>query len=167
MTTNVLQTTLKFLLVLALAMPIGLAIADDGDKKDGVVILKCAESIGIRFNADGQIVGTVPEEAAGFSPKVVMLEGTFDEPDSCGVPLGVPLAPCPECLRDLINISGCRAHIAFPGSPLVVHSSKKAIPGTNYSLFLSITEYVFQCHGGLLSPSVEDGYSTSDTNAPQ
>jgi hypothetical protein len=150
MTTNVLQTTLKFLLVVALAMPIGLAIADDDDKKrDENAMLKCAESIGIRFNEQGQIVDTISDDDAGFDPTIVMLETTFDEgqePASCG-----HLATCGECLKDLINISGCRAHKAFPGSPLIVNSSIEPIDlgmGPNDVLFLSITEYVFRCRGG-------------------
>ena len=143
MTTNVLQTTLKFLLVLALAMPIGLAIAGQG----GVQILKCAESVGITFGENkGSILGLLDPDNAGngFGPTVVMIEGDFPEPETCS-----PLGSCTECLRDLITESRCRAR-DFPGTPLIVHSSTQEINVTDGKdlLFFTITEHVFLCRGG-------------------
>ena len=126
-------------------MPIGNVIADNGGQKQGNVIVKCAESIGIEFDDQGHIVGTISDEIAGFTPTVVMVEATFGEPESCDSEI-TGVAHCGECLTDFINLHRCRADIAYPGSPMVIHRSSSPIHTIpNGVLFLSITEYVFQC----------------------
>lgn len=83
-----------------------------------------------------------------------MIEATFGEPESCDVKFpndqDFPgdVADCSACLNDLVKIHRCRADKAYPGSPMVIHSSSKSIDlgmGSNDVLFSSITEYVFQC----------------------
>jgi len=134
-------TAAAALVAAMIMLPAASAIAED---QGGVQILKCAQSIGIDFGGDDPFEVI---ESAGFGPTVVMIEGDFDEPETCK-----PDGFCTQCLNDLITDSGCSA-TDFPGSPLIVHSSTQQIgddddDDPNEIFIFSITEYVFLCSGG-------------------